>query len=61
MRPFGPKSAGQTGGDFDVTFKGGAIILRTPGATDRAEAPRPSKKPKEDVDTQEETPLRQSS
>ena len=47
-------------GDFDVTFReDGAIILSTPpGATDCAEAPRPSKMPnEEDVDTQE-TPLR---
>ena len=47
-------------GDFDVTFrKDGVIILSTPpGATDCAEAPRPSKMPnEEDVDTQE-TPLR---
>ena len=51
------------GGEFDVTFKKGAmILLRTPGATENSEAPRPSKKPKEDVDDpQEKTPLRQSS
>ena len=47
---------------FDVTFeKGAMILLRTPGATENSEAPRPSKKPKEDVDPQEKTPLRQSS
>ena len=44
--------------DFDVAFRDGAIILlSTPVATDCAGAPRPSKMPKEDVDTQE-TPLR---
>ena len=38
-------------GDFDVTFrKDGAIILSTPpGATDCAEAPRPSKMPNEEA------------
>ena len=37
------------GGEFDVTFTKGAMILQ------------PSKKPTEDVDPQEKTPLRQSS
>ena len=45
------------GGDFNVTFRDGTIILSTPVATDCAGASRPSKMPKEDVDTQE-TPLR---
>ena len=37
------------GGEFDVTFTKDAMILQ------------PSKKPTEDVDPQEKTPLRQSS